>query len=78
MLNFYKQVFAIAGQKAWSKEQLAVLKLRYDVSKRIHRAKFKPLILRALSALKLFLHGKTNLTPFEANHGREANTVLQN
>ena len=40
--------------------------------------KFKPLILRALSALKLFLHGKTNLTPFEANHGREANTVLQN
>ena len=37
--------------------------------------KFGSMISRALSALRLVPHSKTNLTPFEAYHGREANTA---
>ena len=40
--------------------------------------KFGALISRAFSALRFVPHSKTELTPFEAYHGREANTVLRN
>ena len=36
------------------------------------------MISRALSALRFVPHSKTKLTPFEAYHGREANTALRN
>ena len=36
------------------------------------------MISRALSALRFVPHSKTKLAPFEAYHGREANTALQN
>ena len=35
------------------------------------------MISRALSALRFVPHSKTKLTPFEAYHGREANTALR-
>ena len=40
--------------------------------------KFGAMISRALSALRFVPHSKTKLTPFEAYHGREANTALRN
>ena len=40
--------------------------------------KFGEMISRALSALHFVPHYKTKLTPFEAYHGREANTALRN
>ena len=40
--------------------------------------KFGLMISRALSALQFVPHSKTKLTPFEAYHGREANTALRN
>ena len=40
--------------------------------------KFGAMISRALSALRFMPHSKTKLTPFEAYHGREANTALRN
>ena len=40
--------------------------------------KFGEMISRALSALRFVPHSKTKLTPFEAYHGREANTALRN
>ena len=40
--------------------------------------KFGLMISRALSALRFVPHSKTKLTPFEAYHGREANTALGN
>ena len=40
--------------------------------------KFGEMISRALSALRFVSHSKTKLTPFEAYHGREANTALRN
>ena len=40
--------------------------------------KFGLMISRALSALRFLPHSKTKLTPFEAYHGREANTALGN
>ena len=36
------------------------------------------MISRALSALRFVPHSKTKITPFEAYHGREANTALRN
>ena len=36
------------------------------------------MISRALSALRFVPHSKTKVTPFEAYHGREANTALRN
>ena len=40
--------------------------------------KFGLMISPALSALRFVPHSKTKLTPFEAYHGREANTALRN
>ena len=40
--------------------------------------KIKKMIYRALSALRFVPLSKTKLTPFEAYHGREANTALRN
>ena len=40
--------------------------------------KFGAMISRALSALRFVPRYKTKLTPFEAYHGREANTALRN
>ena len=40
--------------------------------------KFGVMISRALSALRFVPHSKTKITPFEAYHGREANTALRN
>ena len=40
--------------------------------------KFGAMISRALSALRFVPHSKTKLTPFEASHGRQANTALRN
>ena len=40
--------------------------------------KFGAMISRALSALRFVPHSKTKLTPFEAYHGRKANTALRN
>ena len=40
--------------------------------------KFGEMIFRALSALRFVPHSKTKLTPFEAYHGREANTAFRN
>ena len=40
--------------------------------------KFGAMISRALSAFRFVPHSKTKLTPFEAYHGREANTALRN
>ena len=40
--------------------------------------KFGVRISRALSALRFVPHSKTKITPFEAYHGREANTALRN
>ena len=40
--------------------------------------KFGLMISRALSALRFVPHSKTKLTPFEAYHGREANTAFRN
>ena len=39
--------------------------------------KFGLMISRTLSALRFVPHSKTMLTPFEAYHGREANTTLR-
>ena len=36
------------------------------------------MISPALSALRFVPHSKTKITPFEAYHGREANTALRN
>ena len=36
------------------------------------------MISRALSALRFLPHSKTKLMPFDAFHGREANTALRN
>ena len=36
------------------------------------------MIYRALSALRFVPHSKNKLTPFEAYHGREANTAQRN
>ena len=36
------------------------------------------MISRALRALRFVPHSKTKITPFEAYHGREANTALRN
>ena len=36
------------------------------------------MISRLLSALRFVPHSKTKLTPFEAYHGRKANTALRN
>ena len=36
------------------------------------------MIANALSALRFVAQSKTKITPFEAHHGREANTVLPN
>ena len=38
--------------------------------------KFRPLILRALSALRFLPYSKTNTPAFKANHGRWANTAI--
>ena len=40
--------------------------------------KLELMITRALSALRFVPHSKTKQTPFEAYHGREANTALRN
>ena len=54
-------------------ENYVLTYLREDKNQEI-----KKMISRALSALLLLPHSKTKLTPFEAYHGREANTALGN
>ena len=43
--------------------------------KKREEQRFKPHLLRALSALVFVHHSEKKLTSFEAHHGREENTV---